>query len=72
MSEILKSASLEKQAVNDSELALINRQTLRALTADEVFVFRLAACDNQVDRDFERFTDGALDGLVPLFVGRRS
>ena len=34
MSEILKSASLEKQAVNDSELALINRQTLRALTAD--------------------------------------
>ena len=70
MSEILKPASLEKQAVNDSELALINRQTLRALTVDEVFVFRLAACDNQVDRDFERFTDGALDGLVPLFVGR--
>ena len=55
MSEILKSASLEKQAVNDSELALINRQTLRALTADEVFVFRLAACDN--DSPMRPWTD---------------
>lgn len=70
MNEILKAASLEKQAVNDSELAFINHQTLRALTADEVFVFRLSACDNQVDRDFERFTDETLEGLAPLFVGR--
>ena len=70
MDEILKAARLEKQAVNDAELALINRQTLRAMTAEEVFTFRLAACDNQVDRDFERFTDAALEGLAPLFVGR--
>ena len=40
------------------------------MTAEEVFTFRLAACDNQVDRDFERFTDAALEGLAPLFVGR--
>lgn len=70
MNEILKAARLEKQAVDEGELALINCQTLRPLTAEEVFAFRLAACDNQVDRDFERFTDATLEALAPLFVGR--
>ena len=70
MNEILKAAHVEKQAVSEGELALINAQTLRVLTADEVFIFRLAACDDQVDRDNERFTLAALEGLAPLFVGR--
>lgn len=70
MNEILKAAHVEKQAVSEGELALINAQTLRVLTADEVFIFRLAACDDQVDRDNERFTLTALEGLAPLFVGR--
>ena len=70
MNEILKAAHVEKQAVSEEELALINAQTLRAVTADEVFTFRLAACDDQVDRDYERFTLAALEGLAPLFVGR--
>lgn len=70
MSEILKAAHVEKQAVNAAELALINKQALRELTAEEVFTFRMAACDNQVDRDHERFTDKALEGLAPLFVGK--
>lgn len=70
MNEILKTAHIEKQAVTEGELALINKQTLRPLKAEEVFTFRLAACDNQIDRDNERFTDAALAGLAPLFVGR--
>lgn len=70
MSEILKAAHVEKQAVDAAELALINKQALRELTAEEVFTFRMAACDNQVDRDHERFTDKALEGLAPLFVGK--
>lgn len=70
MSEILKAAHVEKQAVNAAELALINKQALRELAAEEVFTFRMAACDNQVDRDHERFTDKALEGLAPLFVGK--
>ena len=70
MSEILKAAHVEKQAVDAAELALINKQALRELTAEEVFTFRMAACDNQVDRDHERFTDTALEGLAPLFVGK--
>lgn len=70
MNGILKAAHVEKQAANENELRLINKQTLRELTAEEVFTFRLAACDNQVDRDYERFTDKALEGLAPLFVGK--
>lgn len=70
MDEILKAARVEKQAVNAAELSLINGQALRELTVEEVFTFRLAACDDQVDRDYERFTKEALEGLAPLFVGR--
>lgn len=70
MNSILKAATIAKQEGGDGDLALINCQSLRELTIEEVFVFRLAACDNLVDRDFERFTDAALAGLAPLFVGK--
>lgn len=70
MDKILKAAQVGRQALNGAELALINRQSLRELAAEEVFTFRLAACNNQVDRDCERFTDRTLDALAPLFVGR--
>ena len=70
MEQILKAATVAKQLVDEDELALINRQTLRELSAEEVFTFRLAACDNQVDRDYEQFTDAALEGLAPMFVGK--
>ena len=68
--EIQKSASVAKQVISDAELALINRQSLKTLTADEVYVFKVAACNNIVDRDFERFTDAALSKLAELFVGK--
>lgn len=70
MDQILKQARLLKAVLNESELSLINAQALRPLTADEVFTFRLAACNNQVDRDIERFTEKTLEGLAVLFVGR--
>lgn len=70
MDTIFKAAVLQKAAINDGELALINAQALRELTAEEVFVFRLAACDNQIDRDGERFAEQTLAELAPMFVGR--
>lgn len=70
MSEILKAALAKAAELSDGELALINQQALRPLTRDEVFTFKLAACDNQVDRDYERFTDQALEGLATLFTGK--
>ena len=70
MDMIFKAARIEKAAVGEHELALINAQALRALSADEVFTFRFAACDNQVDRDCERFTDATLEQLAKLYVGK--
>ncbi|HIT31676.1 MAG TPA: hypothetical protein IAC25_02415 [Candidatus Enterenecus stercoripullorum] len=71
MNEFCKAARIEKSAaVDEGELALINAQALRPLAAEEVFVFRLAACDDQVDRDFERFTKDCLEALAPLYVGK--
>ena len=70
LDQILKQARLLKAALDEGELALINAQALRPLTAEEVFAFRLAACNNQVDRDLERFTEGTLEELSALFPGR--
>lgn len=48
----------------------INKFTRRAFTADELYVFSVILCDNEVDRDSERFSDDALDTLKNLFVGK--
>lgn len=70
MDMIFKAARIEKAAVGERELALINAQALRALSADEIFTFRLAACDNQIDRDCERFTEATLEQLSKLYIGK--
>lgn len=70
MDQILKQARLMKAVLDEGELSLINAQSLRPLAENEVFTFRLAACNNQVDRDIERFTDATLAELAELFVGR--
>ena len=70
MDQITKAARLMKAAPDEGEMALVNAQALRELGAEEVFTFRLAACNNQVDRDLEKFSDGALEGLAEKFVGR--
>lgn len=70
MSDIKKGAMVAKQVLSDEELTAINAHAMRELSADEVFTFKLAACNNQVDRDIERFTDKCLDQLAKLFVGK--
>lgn len=49
MDQIMKQARLMKAAPDEGEMALVNAQALRELGAEEVFTFRLAACNNQVD-----------------------
>ena len=52
------------------EMALINRYTRRELSEDEVYLFTVALCDNDIDRDCERFTVESLFALEKLFVGK--
>ena len=52
------------------QLAAINAQAKAQLTKEQVYVFSLRLCDDQVDRDFERFDSAALPALAKLFLGK--
>ena len=52
------------------QLEAINALAKAELTAEQVYVFSLRLCDDQVDRDFERFDTEALAGLARLFIGK--
>ena len=52
------------------QMEAINAQAKGKLTAEQVYVFSLRLCDDQVDRDLERFDTAALPGLAKLFVGK--
>ena len=53
-----------------AQLEAINAQAKASMTAEQVYVFSLRLCDDQVDRDMERFDTGALAGLAKLFIGK--
>lgn len=48
----------------------LNRFTRRAHSAEEVYLFDVTLCDNDIDRDQERFSDEALGEMAALFVGK--
>ena len=61
---------VKNSAVKDGEMELINSYTRRQISEEEVYVFSVVLCDNDVDRDFERFTVESLEKLSELFVGK--
>lgn len=67
---IQKAATIAPHELTDADMAAINKHTLEPLTADQVFVFKAVLCDNEVDRQHERFTVEALEDLRKLFLGR--
>lgn len=67
LGEIIKSHS---EKVSSRDLELINKYTRRPYSIDELYIFDVSLCDNDVDRDFERFTVEALFELEKLFVGK--
>lgn len=52
------------------QLEAINAQAKAKMTEEQVYVFSLRLCDDQVDRDYERFDTQALPGLAKLFIGK--
>ena len=53
-----------------AQLEAINGQAKASMTAEQVYVFSLRLCDDQVDRDMERFDTDALPSLAKLFIGK--
>ena len=67
----VKSALLGKGGVPTPEqLAKINLQSKAELKAEQVYCFSVRLCDDQPDRDFERFDTAALPVLAELFIGK--
>ena len=64
--QVIKNAGFDTGA----EMELINSYSRRQLTEDEVYIFSVALCDNDIDRDNERFTVESLFALEKLFVGK--
>ena len=52
------------------QLDAINAQAKSQLTEEQVYVFSVRLCDDQVDRDGERFDTEALPELARLFIGK--
>lgn len=67
---IYKAAQLATQEVTAEDLKAINKYTLEPLEAADVFTFKAVLCDNELDRDFERFSVKALQDLKKLFLGK--
>ena len=51
-------------------LKKINQFTRKDLTESEVYTFSVKLCDNDIDRDNERFSDNALEQLAEKFIGK--
>ncbi len=52
------------------QLEAINAQAKAQLTQEQVYVFSARLCDDQIDRDLERFDTAALPELARLFIGK--
>ena len=70
MRNITKQADVQGLGqAGQEDLEQINALARRELTADEVYLFAVRLCDNDVDRDGERFAVETLEELGKLFVG---
>lgn len=69
--EIKKETKVSASGVaTAAQLAAINAQAKATLTEEQVYVFSLRLCDDQIDRDGERFDTAALPTLAKLFIGK--
>ena len=68
---ISKKSQLEIiNSIEQSDLELINSHAKKELKSDDIFTFSVLLCDNEIDRDNEYFSDGAIYALSELFVGK--
>ncbi len=56
--------------MNEKELLeQLNKFTRKELSAEEVYIFPVTLCDNEIDRDNERFSVKALEEMAEKFIG---
>lgn len=60
----------QKDSITQDEMKKIRSFTRKDIPADELYTFSLILCDNEIDRDGEKFPADALKKLSELFVGK--
>lgn len=61
---------IQKCAVTTEDLNKINQYSRRELALDEIYIFNVTLCSNDIDRDFEKFSVNALNEMAKLFLGK--
>lgn len=67
--EKMKAFNISK-ADAEKDIDLINQYSLKELKPEDVMCFSLVLCDNEVDRDHEKFPVKSLETLAKMFVGK--
>ena len=60
----------DENELSKEDLALINTFTQKEMMKDDIFTFCVILCDNEIDRDYERFTEDSLHKLADFFIGK--
>lgn len=70
MENIKKPATIKALQLEDADFEAISQFTLiRDFQKEKIFAFKVALCNNEVDRDKEAFTTEALEILAELYKG---
>ena len=67
--KVIKAGNTREAVPTKDELERVNAFAKAELKENEVYIFSVLLCDNEVDRDFERFSEVTLKELGELFVG---
>lgn len=67
--KVIKAGSAHDAVSAADELRCVNAFAKAELKEEDVYIFSVLLCDNEVDRDFERFSEDTLKELGELFVG---
>jgi len=71
MDKILKSLLSVKSGTDvNTDIQIINQYAQKELRPEDVFMFSVILCGNEIDRDYDQFTNPCLDALAKLFLGK--
>ena len=61
---------IRKSVATNEDLAKIQQFSRRELLPEEIYVFNVDLCNNDVDRDYEKFSVETLKQMAELFIGK--
>lgn len=61
---------IQKSSLGSNDMKLINQFSRRELSENEVYTFNVTLCNNDIDRDYEKFSVESLHEMAKLFVGK--